>query len=226
MDYQTSYDQLAAAYDPQVNQLNTQIAQLQPQQDAQQSTLDQAKVNAFRDITSGANAKGVLFSGVPIDQQAQYVGTKYLPAVANLQTSFNKTKNTLLGQINSLNSERVRTAQGNVAAYQKAQQEAADRQAQLELSYARLNSSNTNSAAARAAAANKPLNETQTVAAIRQGLTGVRGKDGYVSPQDFAAAYHDYASAGFNPSNFYKYFQGLMNPNNKYYDYAIKTYKG
>lgn len=225
-DYGDVFNSLQGQYQPQVDLINSQVADLPRQQQAVTDSLNQAKVNAFKDITNSANSKGVLFSGVPVDQQSTYVGTKYLPAVAQNKTSFQNTKNTLLGQINTLQSARQRQAQDSVSSYQKAQQEEAYRQAQLDLGYARLNSSNANAAASRAGKAAPALNENQLVGAIRQGLNGVKGTDQKVSPQDFAQAYHTYAAAGYNPSNFYKYFQGYMNPNNKYYDYAIKSYKG
>lgn len=142
MDYQTAYDQAAPQYDPLINQINQQVAQIDPQQTAALASLDQAKVNAFKDITNQANAKGVIFSGVPIDQQSTYVGTKYLPAVANTKTAFQNQKNSLLGQINQLQSQRSRQAQLDVQNYAKAQADAAYKNAQLQLSYARLNNSN------------------------------------------------------------------------------------
>lgn len=145
-DYSTAYNQLGSVYDPQTHQVQSQIDQLAPQQQAQQASLDQAKVNAFKDITNSANSKGVLFSGVPIDQRATYVGTKYLPAVADLNTSFNNTKNTLLGQINTIQAARVKDAQNTVTGNQAAQSKADYQNAQLALSYARLNNSQGNTA--------------------------------------------------------------------------------
>lgn len=133
-DYQTAYNQLGSVYDPQTQLVQSQIDQLPTQQAAQQASLDQAKVNAFKDITNSANSKGVLFSGVPVDQQSTYVGTKYLPAVANLDTSFNNTKNTLLGQINTIQANRVKDAQGTVSANQTAQAKADYQNAKLAVS--------------------------------------------------------------------------------------------
>lgn len=146
MDYNSVYDSLGSVYDPQTQLVQSQIDQLQPQQDAQQASLDQAKVNAFKDISTSANSKGVLFSGVPIDQQATYVGTKYLPAVADLKTSFNNTKNTLLGQINTINQNRSAQASSTVAKAQAQASTDAYRNAQLALSYAKLGNSAGNSA--------------------------------------------------------------------------------
>lgn len=214
--YQQVFDSLGGIYDPQVNQVNSQIAQLAPQQAAQQAGLDQAKVNAFKDITNQSNSRGVLFSGIPIDQQATYTGTKYLPAVANLQTSFNNTKNTLLGQINTLQGNRQREAQQTVAAQQKAEADAAYRNAQLGLSYARLAKSGGSGAA-------KAITQQQAVSGINQGLQSVRGRDGYVSPQDYAKAYKDWVTAGFSGNTFNNQFKTYRNPKNSYYDYAIRT---
>lgn len=227
--YDEVYNSLGAQYQPQVDLVNQQIAQLQPQQDAQQAALDQAKVNAFKDITNQSNARGVLFSGVPIENQSQYVGTKYLPAVANLKTSFQNTKNTLLGQINSAQASRSRQAQQTVAAQQQAEAQQAyrDQQAeaqrvyreqQLGLGYARLAASNARNTV-------KPLTQDQTSAAILQGLNGVRGGDGYVAPQDYAQAFKDWTTAGFAASQFNNRFGHLKNPKNGYYDYAISQVK-
>lgn len=149
--YDQVYADLGNIYDPQTKLVQSQIDQLQPQQDAQQASLDQAKVNAFKDITNSANAKGMLFSGVPIDQQATYTGTKYLPAVANLKSTFQNSRNTLLGQINRIMAERSLSARDYVTKGQQAANDAAYKQAQLDLGYARLSSSNANSAADRAA---------------------------------------------------------------------------
>lgn len=131
--YQQEYNSLGTEYNPQTKLINSQIAQLAPQQAAQQASLDQAKVNAFSSIDQDSNARGVLFSGVPIDQQAQYVGTKYLPAVADLASTFQNNKNTLLGQINTLNSQRVQEAKQYESTAQASAADAAYKQAELQL---------------------------------------------------------------------------------------------
>lgn len=148
--YDQAYGGLGAVYDPQVSSVNTQIADLPRQQQAVQASLDQAKVNAFKDITAGSNARGVLFSGVPVDQQATYVGTKYLPAVANNVTSFNNTKTTLLDKINAINAQRASQAQGIVSSAQTASQNAAYKNATLALSAQRASTSSSKAAASAA----------------------------------------------------------------------------
>lgn len=204
---------LGSIYDPQVAQVNSEIAQLAPQQQTQQAALDQAKVNAFQDITNQANSRGMLFSGFSPQQQATYIGTKYLPAVANLQTSFNNQKNTLIDKINAINQARATQAQSIVNADQTAANNAAYKNAQLALSAQKAANSAAN-------AANKPLSLTQLSSAISQGLSSVRGKDGYVSPQDYASAYSDWIKSGQSPATFDTRFGSYMNPKNGYYQYA------
>lgn len=211
--YQDAYNQLASVYDPQVNSVNSQIAQLQPLQNAQQKGLDQAKINAFRDITNTANQRGMLFSGFSPDQQAQYVGTKYLPAVANLKQSFLNQRTTLLDKINAINAQRSQQATSTVAAAQAAAAQDAYRQAQLQLGYARL---------ARSGSKVSAPTTGQIAAAITQGLSSVRGRDGYVSPQDYAQALGQWIGAGQKRTDFNKQFQNFRNPRNGYYNYAIK----
>lgn len=201
-DYNEVYNSLAGQYQPQTDLVNSQIADLPRQEQAVQDSLDQAKVNAFKDITSSANSKGVLFSGVPIDQQATYTGTKYLPAVAQNKTAFLNSKNTLLGQINSLQSARQRQAQDSVSSYQKAQSDNAYKQAQLQLGYARLASSN-----ARGSAGKQPTQAQLMqgdMSTIARALQGKAGKDGHVSQQTWNAAMSAWIGAGYKSQDFVK----------------------
>lgn len=216
LDYNTANSQIASEYDPQIAQVNTQIGDLGRQQDAQMSALDQAKVNAFRDITNTANAKGMLFSGFTPDQQATYTGTKYLPAVANLQTSFNNTKNQLTGQINTLNANRNKEALGLVSASQKAyndyiqqQNDNYYKQANLDLGYARLGVSQAN------AAAKTPTPTVQNVgSALYNQVKSNKliGSDGHVAPATLAAMYNTWKGYGLKDADFWKNYQGLWNP--------------
>lgn len=227
--YDDIYNSLGSQYQPQTDLVNQQLAQLPTQQAAQQASLDQAKVNAFRDITNSANSKGVLFSGVPIDQQSTYVGTKYLPAVANLNTSFNNQKTSLLGSLNNINAQRMTTARGiqnqqqqNLAAYQKAQADEAYKQQQLQLSYARLGASQSR-AATSAASKVDPLKEFGSYLQNQFKVAGAnptrQNQDAWIN-QWFSAhgvdspqarqVYWDYANSTYN------------RPNNPYADYLYK----
>lgn len=72
---------------------------------------------------------------------------------------------------------------------------------------------NVSSSSKASGAAAKPLNQTQVVSAIKQGLESVKGGDGHVAPADLAKAYNDFTQSGLDPNSFWKYFQGYWNPN-------------
>lgn len=198
MDYQAAYDSLAGQYQPQADLINTQIAQLAPQEQAVQASLDQAKVNAFKDITNQSNARGVLFSGVPIDQQSTYVGTKYLPAVAQNKTAFQNSRNTLTGQLNELTANRQKQAQDSVFAYQKQQADDAYRQQQLALQYAKVGSSGSGKTPSQAQI------KQQDMAVTAQNLQSKVGRDGHVSQETWNKAIGDWLNAGYSAQDFVK----------------------
>lgn len=187
-NYQSVYDSLGSQYQPQTDLINNQIAQLQPQQDAEQAGLDQAKVNAFKDITSSANAKGVLFSGVPIDQQSTYVGTKYLPAVANLKVTYQNNKNTLLSQINDLQAKRVQQAQGTVADYAKNKADADYKNAELALSAQRKANSAAKGSGGLTAYQQAQLLSQYKISNKKTGGLGFTGPNGAIPLYQYAAA--------------------------------------
>lgn len=80
--------ELNSVYAPQKDLYNTQINSLDPQMQAEEKGLDAQKVDSFNQITQGANRRGLLFSGIPLEEQARYTGTSYLPAVANLKSKY------------------------------------------------------------------------------------------------------------------------------------------
>lgn len=204
--YDQAYGSLGSVYDPQTQLVQSQLADLPAQEQTTLSSLDQAKANAFRDITDSANSKGLLFSGFSPEEQARYTGEKYLPAVAAAKAATTNAKYSLTGTLNDIAAKRAAQAQGIVSSATAASQKAAYQNARLSQSAAK--------------AATKMPSQQEVSAAIRQGLTTVRGKDGYVAPQDYARAYADWTQAGFDGSQFDKYFGDLMNPKNAYYQYA------
>lgn len=80
--------ELNSVYQPQKDIYNQQIGQLDPQMQAEQSGLEAQKQDSFGQITAGANRRGLLFSGIPLAEQASYVGQSFLPAVANLKAKY------------------------------------------------------------------------------------------------------------------------------------------
>jgi len=197
--YQQSYDQTAGVYQPQTDVINSQIADLPNQEAATLSSLDQAKANAFRDITNSSNSRGVLFSGVPIDQQAQYVGTKYLPAVAAAKTATTNAKTSLLGKINDINLQRSQDAQKTVSNAQAAADKVAATQ--------------TTAANRGPSAATKQANLQSDAGAIDAYLTPLRGRDGYLSPHDYNAALSAWVQDGYTKAQYDAIFGKYKNPN-------------
>lgn len=103
--------ELDSVYAPQRQQVQQQIDAMPAYYAAQSAGLDQAKTNAFSDITAGANARGMVYSGMPIKEQATYVGTKYLPALAGLQQQQNTQKSNLLQTLNQIREKQMSQAQ-------------------------------------------------------------------------------------------------------------------
>lgn len=84
--------ELNSTYNPQrqaqTDVYNQNLAAVDPQQQADLSGLEAAKKDSFSQIETGANRRGMFFSGIPLQEQAKYVGQNYLPAVANLQNRY------------------------------------------------------------------------------------------------------------------------------------------
>lgn len=195
---------------------NTNLGTLAADQKTSLSSLDQAKANAFTTIGNNANAKGVLFSGYQPYENGQYVqntynpnvqkvNTAYTTGVANENTNYGNTTQSLQDKIAQINQDRANAANSLVLNTKAAQVAAANKAA----------------SAAKSAAAKAP-SKAQIVNAISQGLNNVKGGDGYVSPQDYATAYKDWIQAGQSASSFGAFFKQFQNPNNGYYTYAEK----
>lgn len=111
--------ELEAAYAPQRKLYGEQMAALPSYYEAQRAGLEQARQNAYQDITRRANARGVVYSGAPIQEQQVYTGERYLPALAqvtqqegaqrfNLQEALNK-----IGETQRLRAEAIRQEELN-----------------------------------------------------------------------------------------------------------------
>ena len=103
--------ELNAAYQPQADIVNQQIAALPQYYGEQQQALDVARQNAYRDILGGASARGLAYSGMPIAEQTRYMGTKYLPALAGLAQQQSQQRASLQSALNDIYSQRLQRAQ-------------------------------------------------------------------------------------------------------------------
>lgn len=196
-DYSTAFNELGSVYDPETTQVNTALAALPGQQQTAQASLDQAKANAFRDIGTNANSRGVFFSGYQPYEQNDYTTTKYNPAVTNLNTKISNQNQTLTEKLAQIQQTRANAAQSLVSDTQSAETVAAK----------------ATSSGSGGSGSTKPLTQQATVSAIRGGLEKVKGGDGHVSPGNLAKAYDIWTAQGLNPQSFWTYFQGYWNPN-------------
>jgi len=104
--------ELNAVYDPQKQNYNQQIQSLDPAMQAEEKGLSAAKEDAFSQITAGANRRGLLFSGIPIEEQARYTGSQYLPSVANLKSRYATQRFNLQDALAKVTADQYNTAYG------------------------------------------------------------------------------------------------------------------
>lgn len=133
---QDIYNQLESVYQPQRAALQQQMPLYEQQAAANRAPLEQARSNAFRDITGTAQQRGMLFSGFTPEEQARYTGTKYLPALAGVEQTLQQRKMNLEQQLNQLNVAQRQGAQDilskQIAEENKARQAELDRQVRLQ----------------------------------------------------------------------------------------------
>jgi hypothetical protein len=93
-------------YAPDRQLYQGQLDRLPGQYDAQASGLDAKLQQANTNILTGARSRGLGFSGIPLQEQAQYAATDYAPALANLRTQQEQTRTGILQSLNGLARER------------------------------------------------------------------------------------------------------------------------
>jgi hypothetical protein len=133
-DLNAIISELDAAYNPSRQTINDRINGLQGAESADIAGLEGQKVQAFDDITNGARSKGMGFSGIPIQEQAKYTASSFLPAVAKVKQSYNDGRNSLVDALNNMNIDQRKTAMSIRETQQnrdfESQQAALTRQAQ------------------------------------------------------------------------------------------------
>lgn len=76
---------LDPVFNPQRQLLQKQISGVDQSLQGDIAGLEAKKTRAFEDITEGANRRGLVFSGIPLQEQAEFVATDFLPAQARLK---------------------------------------------------------------------------------------------------------------------------------------------
>lgn len=80
--------ELDNVYNPQREVYNKQITLLPDQQLQEEKGLEASKRDAFDQITTQANRRGLYYSGIPVAEEQRYTGQNYLPAVANMRNNY------------------------------------------------------------------------------------------------------------------------------------------
>lgn len=208
-DYGTAYGEFGNVYDPEVQQVQTQLDAIPGQTATAMSSLDQAKANAFKTNATNANARGVLFGGVIPQANQDYTTNTYTPNVQKVNDTAAANTKTLQQKITDINQERANAANSLVVNTQNAQAQAAEA------------AQKASASAAKSAASAAQPTTNQIASGIRSALAKTTGGDGYVSPEDYAQAYIDWLNNGQSASSFNSAFSSFKNPTNGYYDYAI-----
>ena len=111
---------LNPAYSGSIDVLNKRRAALPAQFQAQRSGLEAEKVVGFNQINNQATGRGISFSGIPLDEQANYLSTQYLPGIQQLALQENEQNLALDEALAGINKERrlkamdIRTNQQSV----------------------------------------------------------------------------------------------------------------
>lgn len=108
------YAALNPVYAPQKTLIQQQVSALPAQYAAEKSALEQAKANAFRDISSEAQSRGTFFSGFRPEQMARYTGEKYLPALAGISSQQQQARFNLEKALADLNMAQRQAATTNL----------------------------------------------------------------------------------------------------------------
>ena len=97
---------LNPAYKESIDVVNKRRAALPGQFQAQRSGMEAEKVQGFNQINNQATGRGMSFSGIPLDEQATYLSTKYLPGLQQLAFQENEQNLALDEALAGINKER------------------------------------------------------------------------------------------------------------------------
>lgn len=91
--------EIDTVYSPQRQQAQklyeSQIGQIDPLLQAERESLEAARSEGFKDIETRANRRGMFFSGIPLREQAQYLGKEYLPGLTSLRARYQSQRRNL-----------------------------------------------------------------------------------------------------------------------------------
>ena len=183
--------------------------------DAQRAGIYAARGEGFNTINNQATGRGASFSGIPQDEQARYLSTKFLPGLQQADFQQNEEDLNLQGQLAGIDKEQRLGAQGRVdkqqsdlnawnqmIAQQEFQAREAEKQRQFQERQAAAERSFRASQSALARAANAPRKLSPFQSAMNVIAAGVGGRDQGVSVNTFQMAREAYRQAGGDTRQF------------------------
>lgn len=195
-----------------------------------QSVADQTgKISQLYATNLGGN-----FSGLQANSMAQVYSTADQQQSIIEQTQANKLAQITTDEGNASNSYEADLSstaskyQGEEADYANSNYNTALSEyntQQGELERSEISASSKSSGGSGGSSSSGSTSITSQKGEIAAGLNSVKGGDGYVSPQDYAAAYEDWLQLGGTVASFNSEFGSLKNPKNGYYNYAISQAK-
>lgn len=220
---------LNPAYAASKDVVNQQISGLGAKYDAQRAGINAARGQGFNAINNQATGRGASFSGIPIDEQATYLSTKYLPGMQQADYQQNEEGLQLKGRLTDIDKElrlgavgRIDKQQSDLNSWNSARASEAFQAAE--------NAKNRAASAAEAAAnraASAASNKVNVYDTIEGMLQGAMGGDRKVSPAAWeqAAAYASRNGLAFSgkdgfANRFWQYANG-----NHWQDYLGNRYK-
>lgn len=184
--------------------------------DAQRAGIKAERGEGFNTINNQATGRGGSFSGIPADEQARYLSTKYLPGMQQADFQQNEEDLSLLGELATIGKEQRLTATGRVdkqtsdlnswnQMIQQQQFTAAENEKQRRASAAEA------AANRAAAAAPKGPSNADIVSGINSWASKRVGRDGKLSPSDFKGGFQEAVKFGMDLDTYVAVMQRYVN---------------
>lgn len=191
--------------------------------DAQRAGITAEKGQAFNAINNQATGRGASFSGIPLDEQATYLSTKYLPGLQTADYQQNEEGLELEGQNAQIETQKYGQAFNSVERQKsdlnswnmaEAQRAAQAREAELQRQFqASEGAADRAASAANSAASRAPTGPTnaQIIGNLNSWASSRVGGDKKLSPSDFKAGYQEAAALGMDPDTYVAVMQRYIN---------------
>lgn len=218
--------QLSPVYQQQETAIQSQLPAIQNLYktliEGLQGQYNQNLQTGTQEIVEDASARGVLRSTLPVDARQALTASLGQALMAGRAQLGSQQAQDVAGINEKLGGLRVQKA-GAIADLARSL-ESQDLEAQKFAYQQRLDAQQLALARQKAASSGgrtitAAQNTQLAVSALAKELRSVAGRDGYVSPQDYAAGRREWVAAGFSSKTYDDYFSGYKNPQNQNYKY-------